>query len=246
MEHLRVWHEWNEADDNPFAGKVDTDNIALLGHSRGGEAVAAAASFNRTTAFPDDPSVSFDYGYNLRSVVALAPAEGQYRPGGDPITLTDVNYLTVQGSHDADIRTFAGLNQYQRTEVDPNGSLFKAAVYLYRADHTQFNSVWGRYDVGNNLTKRFISTRALLQPEQQRHLAQTYVSAFLEATLHGDSGYRAAFLRPQSAQSWRPDTVVLTRYATADAHNIAPFDEDDDPASTTLSGARSTDRVLPS
>jgi hypothetical protein len=36
LRHLSVWRGWNEGSDNPFAGKVDMDRIALIGHSRGG------------------------------------------------------------------------------------------------------------------------------------------------------------------------------------------------------------------
>ena len=39
---------------NRFHGKVDLDRIALIGHSRGGEAVAIAALFNRLPFYPDD------------------------------------------------------------------------------------------------------------------------------------------------------------------------------------------------
>jgi len=47
LEHLKLWKEWNEAEGNPFHGKVDMARIALMGHSRGGEAAATAAAFNR-------------------------------------------------------------------------------------------------------------------------------------------------------------------------------------------------------
>ncbi len=82
LEHLRVWHQWNADDKHPFHGKIDTDRIALVGHSRGGEAAAHAAAFNRLPFNPDDARAKFNYGYKIRSVVAIAPAEGQYRPAG--------------------------------------------------------------------------------------------------------------------------------------------------------------------
>ncbi len=47
LEHLKLWKEWNQAEGNPFHGKVDMSRIALMGHSRGGEAAATAAAFNR-------------------------------------------------------------------------------------------------------------------------------------------------------------------------------------------------------
>ncbi len=82
LEHLRVWHQWNAEKGNPFFRKVDTERIALVGHSRGGEAVAHAAAFNRLPFYPDDATLRFDYGYRIRSIVAIAPPDGQYRPAG--------------------------------------------------------------------------------------------------------------------------------------------------------------------
>src|SRR5215210_2124011 len=47
LEHLKWWRTWNDSLGSPFYHKVDMGNIALMGHSRGGEAVAVAAAFNR-------------------------------------------------------------------------------------------------------------------------------------------------------------------------------------------------------
>jgi hypothetical protein len=79
------------------------DRIALIGHSRGGEAVAHAACLNRLPYYPDDANEVFDFNFNIRSVIAIAPCDGQYQPGLMRTPLTDVNYLVLQGSHDADV-----------------------------------------------------------------------------------------------------------------------------------------------
>ena len=65
LEHLRLWREWNEAAGNPFHGKVNLARIALMGHSRGGEAAATAAAFNRMKYYPDDANIRFDYGFAI-------------------------------------------------------------------------------------------------------------------------------------------------------------------------------------
>src|SRR5262249_53546245 len=52
LEHLKVWRRWNREAGNPFQGKVDMERIALIGHSRGGEAVAVAAAFNPLPYYP--------------------------------------------------------------------------------------------------------------------------------------------------------------------------------------------------
>lgn len=236
LEHLRLWHEWDQDPQSPFHDKVETDDIALVGHSRGGEAVATAAAFNRLEYFPDDPSVRFDYGYGIRSVVAIAPVDGQYLPGGEKIQLTDVNYLTLQGSHDADIGSFAGLGQYHRVDLGDQVEALKSAVYFYRGDHSQFNTTWGRHDLGKGLNRRFIDTAALLPPPEQQKVAQVFVSAFLETTLHGEQGYRPLFVDAQAGAAWLPDTVYVNRYADASTQDVSTYDEDADLSSTTIPG----------
>src|SRR4030042_474974 len=54
LKHIELWHRWNKEPDNIFFSMVDTGNIALIGHSRGGEAVAIAACFNQPPYYPDD------------------------------------------------------------------------------------------------------------------------------------------------------------------------------------------------
>lgn len=63
LEQLRIWRAWNADAGNPLHGRVDMEHIALIGHSRGGEAVVLANQFNRLAAFPGDPSVRFDYQF---------------------------------------------------------------------------------------------------------------------------------------------------------------------------------------
>jgi len=43
LEHLKLWEQWNTTQGNPFYQKIDIENVALMGHSRGGQAAARAA-----------------------------------------------------------------------------------------------------------------------------------------------------------------------------------------------------------
>jgi dienelactone hydrolase len=234
LEHLRVWHEWNGAEGNPFFRKVDTEHIALIGHSRGGEAVAHAAAFNRLPCNPDNAAARFDYGYNIRSIVAIAPADGQYRPAGARTPLENINYFTIQGSHDSDVSSFMGLNQFDRVKFTDGGSWFKSAVYVYAANHGQFNTGWGEFDVGVGIPKRLVNTGALLDAAAQRRIAEGYISAFLDCTLRDVRQYQHLFQDYRSGASWLPKTAYLTQYADSAMKPLCTFDEDIDLSTATV------------
>ncbi|HEY0738941.1 MAG TPA: hypothetical protein VGD69_28745 [Herpetosiphonaceae bacterium] len=236
LEHLRVWHDWNKQPDNPFHSRIDTDRIALIGHSRGGEAVAVAAAFNRLDRFPDDPAIELSYGYNIRSIIAIAPSDAQYLPLGEKLALQDINYLVLQGSHDADVFSFMGLNQYHRVALSADQEWIKAAVYIYRANHGHFNTTWDAYDLGEGLSAHLIDTAALLPAEEQRRAAQVFVSAFLETTLHGTAAYRDFFRDLRVGRAWLPDTVYIGQYADATTRYLSTYEEDVSVTSTTLDG----------
>jgi dienelactone hydrolase len=235
LEHIREWQVWHTTPGNPFYEKVNFDAIGLVGHSRGGEAVAIAAAFSRLPYHPDDASVTFDYDFDIRAVAAIAPVDGQYRPGNRRLPLEDVNYLVLHGAHDMDVITFMGSRQYARLRFSGDQPYFKAALYIYGANHGQFNSDWGRHDLFGPAMQLF-NLRTLMPAADQEQIAKVTLSAFLEATLHGEDGYRALFRDPRSAAAWLPDTVYLNQYQDSETLRISTYEEDIDLSTTTLPG----------
>ena len=114
LKHLEVWKRWNDSTGGPFYHKVDMNNIGIMGHSRGGEAVGIAAAFNRLSHYPDDANVKFNFNFNIKAVFAIAPVDGQYKPAGVFTPIENVNYMVIHGSHDGDVSSFNGLRAYQR------------------------------------------------------------------------------------------------------------------------------------
>jgi dienelactone hydrolase len=227
LRHLDVWRTWNDGDDTPFAGKVDLDRIALIGHSRGGEAAAIAASFNRLARYPDDGTVEIGGGFSIRSVVAIAPSDGQYTPADRPTPLENLSYLTIQGGHDADVSSFAGARQWRRLRFTEEGDFFKASVWSYRSNHGQFNTVWGDDDWGWPFTL-LLNRKPLLTGDEQRRLGGVVIGAFLEATLHDRNEYRALFRDLRTASDWLPEEYYVTRYQDPGYTFLADFEEDID------------------
>jgi dienelactone hydrolase len=236
LEHLKVFRAWNGAPGNPFCGLVDMSRIALIGHSRGGEAIAAAAAFNRLTLYPDDASVRFDYGFDIRALVAISTTDRQYQPGGTGIALSDVSFLALQGTNDGDVPYFMGMQQFERLKLEPSSDAFKAAVYIHRANHSQFNTVWGRTDKSVWPRRLFFNRRPILAAADQRKIANVHVTAFLKATLQGERGYLPLFQDYRAGAAWLPDTIYLNRYRDGKVQLVAAYGEDVDLTTTTIPG----------
>jgi dienelactone hydrolase len=224
LEHLRLWHEWNENEESPFYSKVDTEKLALIGHSRGGEAVAHAALLNKMPYYYDDATIQFEFNFNIESIVAIAPVDGQYEPGESRTTLTDINYLVIHGAQDGDVSSFAGTKQYQRINFSKDSDHFKASLYIQGANHGQFNTSWGDND--SIAATKLLNNQQLLAAEEQRNIAEVYISAFMDSTLQKDQNYLPLFADARKGKDWLPHTIYLNQYETANFHPVATFDED--------------------
>jgi dienelactone hydrolase len=225
LKHLQVWRKWNSTTDHPFYQQIDLDNLAVMGHSRGGEAAAVAGFFNQLKHYPDDAKELFDFNFNIKSILSIAPVDGQYKPSGTGTPLKDVNYLVLHGSNDGDVQSFAGLRQYERVRFSDSTDFFKSAVYIYGANHGQFNTTWGNKDTPYPWAS-LLNTKALMPMEDQLEIGKVYVSAFLQTTLLDKRAYQPLFKDYRSGKNWLPSTIYLNQYEASDWEIIADFDED--------------------
>jgi hypothetical protein len=76
----------------------------------------------------------------------------------------------------------------------------------------------------------------LIPGEEQRRISKTYISAFLEATLHERREYLPLFEDWRVGRDWLPDTLYVNRYQDASYVPLVSFQEDADPATTTVPG----------
>ena len=227
LQHLRAWRGFNDSAASPFFHKVDLTRVTLMGHSRGGEAVAVAAAFNTLSYYPDDATLRFDFHFGIRSIVAIAPVDGQYQPASRPTPLENISYLVIHGSHDGDVSSFSGLRQFERVTFTAGHAGFKAAVWMYRANHGQWNTVWGSTDDGPQ-SARSLDLRGLIPAEEQRQMARVLLSAYLEATLHDRTEYLPIFRDHRIIGGWLPKTMYTTRFQDAGFHALADYQEDVD------------------
>ncbi len=236
LEHLKLWSEWNEQSGHIFHNKIDLENIALMGHSRGGEAIVISALFNQLPCFPDNASIKFDYGFSIKSLIAVAPSEGFYKPAGQSIVLDNISYLLLQGGADGDLMIFSGIRQYNRINITENDT-FKALLYIYQANHGYFNSEWGRTDLSFPLGI-FLNKKPIMSRKDQEKITEVYISSFLEATLKDNRTYRTVFQNSDLIANWLPETIYLNLYTDSSYKVISNFKEDFDLTTTTIPQGR--------
>ncbi|MFY0714683.1 hypothetical protein J1D01_13480 [Seonamhaeicola sp. NFXS20] len=235
LEHLKTWHEWNKQKDHIFYKKIDTTNLALIGHSKGGEAVVYASIFNKLPFYPDDASIKFNYNYNIKSIVAIAPVDGQNKLGGSNPRLEDINYLVLHGSQDGDVSSFMGSQQYERIVFNDSLYHFKSGLYIYGANHGQFNSSWGSND-NFNLFSGLLNQKQLINEENQKKITKIYISSFLDVTLNNKKEYLPLFIDARKGKNWLPKTIYLNQFEDSSFKAIANFDEDFNVSTTSKKG----------
>lgn len=235
LQHLKVWRQWSREEGHPFYGKVDMSRIGLIGHSRGGEAAAIAGAFNRLARYPDDATVKFDFDFDIRAIIAIAPSDGEYTPSDRPTPLKNVNYLVLQGGHDADVARFVGARQWRRVEFDDGRYWFKASIYSYRSNHGQFNTVWGRRDLWGP-EGLWLNLEPLLTGEEQRRLGKVYMTAFLEVALHDRTEYVTLFRDHRAGAQWLPRDYYISRFQDSTYEAVCDFEEDIDVTTGSVQG----------
>ena len=174
-----------------FASKVQ-NNIGIMGHSRGGDAVVKAARINQQQG----------YGHNINAVIALAPTDkyGSEVLGGAWSKPFFVLYGSRDGDEKGSIETpgytvpQTGFAHYDRA----NGSK-KSMCFVYRATHNGFitSNVDAAWDSDIEANMEPVAT--------QQAFTKAYMNAFYRWHLKNESQWEGMF-----AGEWTPGSVSAT------------------------------------
>lgn len=172
-----------------FGSKVQ-NNIGIMGHSRGGDAVVKAARINQQQKL----------GNNINAVIALAPTDqyGTEILGGAWSKPFFVLYGSRDGDIDGGIWTSGytvpqtGFAHYDRA----NGSK-KSMCFVYRATHNGF--------ITSNYEADYGDIPDLLLPDTQKAFTKAYMNAFYRWHLKNESQWEGMF-----AGEWTPGSVSAT------------------------------------
>jgi hypothetical protein len=171
LEHIAFWGVLNGSDPL-FKGKVDLTQIALIGHSRGGEAVVSAQKSN----------VGDGRGFNIKAMVSISQTDFL------GITHSTTPYLIIYGSADGDVSLGWPFRMYDRA------SLFKTLVFVYGAIHNRFstNFDWLLEGVGPDSQIDSTDPRRI-SADDHLNIARGCCLGFLQLTLHGIGDHAALF-----------------------------------------------------
>ena len=240
LEHINQWVYWSTLSYHPLSGNIDFGELAVIGHSRGGEAAVIAAHFASLNSYPDDPKQRFNYPVRIKTVIGIAPAVTSYRPRGMTLEPENFNYLLLQGSHDADSYINWGEQQLREIRFTDGQNWLKASIYAFQANHSQFNSTWGRRDAGPP-EGWLLNTRQLMTSDEQQQFAQIFIHGFLMATLKGDAQALDLFRDPRLAGHWLAGLQIKGHLTTASFIPLLNFENGSDQANWWLQGLAEQD-----
>jgi hypothetical protein len=141
MDQLNLWNQLDNTTTEPtaqpgfaqpglagmFTGKVNLQDVGLMGHSRGGEGVVEAYDLNQQMGSP----------YGIKAVFALAPVDFQR------LTTPNVPFAVMLPYADGDVSDLQGMHFFDDMSLpSANDTSPKYEFLVMGADHDLFNTVW--------------------------------------------------------------------------------------------------------
>lgn len=198
--HLYQWARWNAVGGDPwkglFRGKVDLNNVVLVGHSSGGEGVHRAA----IDASPSDP-------FKIVGLVSYGPTAY-----GSHVT-PDIHSATILPTCDGDVFDLIGQKYIDRSRDIAYSDALRSAVIVVGANNKYFNTEWTpgiakgpASDDGLGTLEQLCDSRVIgsirLTPQEQQIVGAAYTMALVRMAVHQDkdmlSFLDGSYVRPKS------------------------------------------------
>ncbi|MDX1587775.1 MAG: hypothetical protein R3296_02465 [Oleiphilaceae bacterium] len=186
-----VWRIDSQGTDfSALSGVTDIDRVGLMGHSRGGNAVAKAVTFNQdfTINNRDNGSGSFTRVHDISAVFSLAPTDfDQESPVNTP-------WVTLSPYCDGDVANPHGIYMYDNLRYNPdNTSGSQYMITAIGANHNYYNSFWFNDDAELNGFDPYCSEASPVEGrfargDQERH-GEFLIASFLRLFVGGESAF---------------------------------------------------------
>jgi hypothetical protein len=175
---------------NKFVGKVDMTNIGIMGHSRGGEGVAAFYDYNQTQTDK----------YPINAVLAIAPVDYNRHQ------ISGATYAVILPYCDGDVADNQGVHFFDDARYsDPGDPTPKFFWTVQGANHDYFNEIWtpNIFPYGASDDWLVGTTNAAVDPyagpaipgnhrltyTQQEAVGAAYMTAFFRTYIGHESGF---------------------------------------------------------
>ncbi len=204
---------------------IDVTRIGLMGHSRGGEGVAAAVARN----------LERDSPLAIRAVFALAPTDFVRH------MLPDVAFATLLPYCDGDVMNLQGAFMFDDNRYPKIGDTEpRYQILAIGANHNYYNTVWeGDGDDASWSTDPYCGGRkdagaGRLSGDDQRRHGLVYMASFLRAHVGGEDGFlpilSGAYAPPESgcpveASTECGDLIHVSRHMPAGARRVVASTE---------------------
>ena len=176
-------------------GLKAANNVGLMGHSRGGEAVVIAARLNHQETL----------GHQINAVISLAPSDQYtFEKFGGPWAAP---YLVIYGAMDADL---PGQDNTGFSLFDRASDARKSMAFVYGGLHGPWNTVMGDYDAVPWL--RPDDQPHIISSEAHQQIAKAYMTPFFRQHLKGETQWEGIFRGdwvPASVQRADPPKVRI-------------------------------------
>lgn len=215
--HLDRWREFNTKGGEPFGdrfvGKLDLNNVGLMGHLRGGGGIASAYRQNLERKDP--------YGFN--ALLPLAPVNFQ-RP-----RIVDTPLFVILPYCDGDVSDLQGALYYDDARYErPGDPAAKQYILEMGGNHNYYNTVWSMGRVPDDWR---YDTRRLVDPycsnlrsdgggrytqEEVRSIGLAYHLAFFRRYLGGEDIFTPLFTGDVPPPASVGDVEIHNAYHPAD------------------------------
>jgi hypothetical protein len=197
----------------PMFGTHIANNVGIMGHSRGGEAVVIATRLNQQEA----------WGYNINAVISLAPTN-QYtfehfggawaRP-----------YLVIYGSLDGDL---GGISDTGFELYDNASDMKKSMMFVYRSCHDRYNTVWGDGDITSGWSSLApTDVPRVLSVDAHHKIAMGYMTAFYRQYLRNETQWEGLFRGewvPAAVQAADANMKIYPQYEDTTVRSVDNFE----------------------
>jgi len=230
MDHLSLLRRANAGTavglSSSLTGRLDLDNVGLMGHSRGGEGVMRAALLNAEQGEP----------FGITSVLPLAPTDYTR------MTVPGVTTAVVLPYCDGDVEDQMGQKYIDDSRHAYDDDVLRSSVLIMGTNHNYFNTAWtpGKYPVATsddwsamdrNQTDPTCGASAptRLNADEQYAAGNAYIAGFFRLTLGDEQQFLPMFdgsdAKPESAG--RADVRVSATLPASNRVDITNFDTTD-------------------